>query len=146
MARGSEKVLDRLFRALASQPRRHILRLAAQEMCAVTELAALLKMSEPTVSKHVRVLVDAGLLSKTRDGRYRWCLAKRSAFERILAFIEVLCGLTPHLLDMERRRTIGNRDQPTALQLKNMSGAVALKRLEHRRATSEENLDERPKR
>ena len=93
MARGSEKVLDRLFRALASGARRKILRLAAPEKCAVTQLAALLKMSEPAVSKHVRVLVNAELLSKTREGRYRWCRLRRGAFELARKSIEELCSV-----------------------------------------------------
>jgi DNA-binding transcriptional ArsR family regulator len=67
MSYRSAEALDRIFRALASQPRRMILRLAARQRCAVTQFAAQLKMSEPAISKHVRVLVDAELLSKTRD-------------------------------------------------------------------------------
>ena len=47
--------------------------MAAWQRCAVTQLAPQLKMSQSTVSKHVRVLVDRDLLSKTREGRYRWC-------------------------------------------------------------------------
>lgn len=91
MANGSANVLDRVFRALASAPRREILRLAARERCAVTQFAAQLKMSEPAVSKHVRVLVDAALLSKTREGRFRWCRLRRSAFEPARESIEKLC-------------------------------------------------------
>jgi DNA-binding transcriptional ArsR family regulator len=67
MASGRAKALDRLFRALASAPRREILRLAARQKCAVTQFARHLNMSQPAVSKHVRVLVDAALLSKTEE-------------------------------------------------------------------------------
>ena len=95
MASGRAKALDRLFRALASERRRRILRLAARQKCAVTHFATRLNMSEPTVSKHVRVLVDAALLSKTRDGRYRWCHLRRSAFEPARESIEELCGAVP---------------------------------------------------
>jgi DNA-binding transcriptional ArsR family regulator len=82
--------LDRVFRALASEPRRKIMRLAARERCAVTQFAAQLKISQPAVSKHIRVLVDAGLLSKTPDGRHRWCRLNRRAFEPAYASIEEL--------------------------------------------------------
>src|SRR5258708_23565067 len=82
--------LDRLFRALASEPRRKILRLAAGERSAVTQLASRLKMSQPTVSKHIRVLVDAGLLSKTPEGRHRWCRVNPRAFEPACASIDDL--------------------------------------------------------
>lgn len=91
MARGSEKILDRLFRALASGARRDILTLAARERCAVTQLAAVLKMRQPAVSKHVRVLVEAALLSKTRNGRFCWCRLRPSAFEPARKSIEKLC-------------------------------------------------------
>ena len=39
------KILDRLFRALASGPRREILRLAGQERCAIMQFAAELKLT-----------------------------------------------------------------------------------------------------
>ena len=104
MASSREKALDRLFRALASAPRREILRLAARQKCAVMQFAAQLNMSQPAVSKHVRVLVDAALLSKTRDGRYRWCRLRRSAFEPARESIEELCEALPLI---SRRRAPG---------------------------------------
>ena len=83
-------ILDRLFRALASGPRREILRLAGQERYAIMQFAAELKMSEPAASKHVSVLVDAGLLSKSREGRYRWCHLNPGAFGPVRESIEQL--------------------------------------------------------
>ena len=103
MASGRAKALDRLFRALASAPRREILRLAARQKCAVTQFAAQLNMSEPAVSK-LRVLVDAALLTKTRDGRYCWCRLRRSAFEPARESIEGLCEAVPLI---SRRRDAG---------------------------------------
>ena len=103
MASCRAKALDRLFRALASAPRREILRLAARQKRAVPQFAAQLNMSQPAVSKHVRVLVDAALLSKTRDGRYRWCRLRRSAFEAARESIEELCEAVP--LISRRRAT-----------------------------------------
>ena len=91
MAEGSANPVDRAFRALASSTRRQILRLAARDRCAVTQFAAQLKMSEPAVSKQVRVLVDAALLSKTREGRFCWCCLRRSAFAPARESIEKLC-------------------------------------------------------
>jgi len=94
--------LDRLFRALASEPRRKILRLAAGERSAVTQFVSRLKMSQPAVSKHVSVLVDAGL-SKTREGRHRWCRLNPYAFEPVCASIEDLRAECP----IPRRRRAG---------------------------------------
>ena len=65
--------LSRTFSALADPTRRAILaRLAAGE-ATVTELAAPFPMSGPAVSKHLRVLEQAGLITRTREAQYRPC-------------------------------------------------------------------------
>lgn|SRR5262245_46828405 len=64
--------LDRVFRALASEPRREILRRVARRRCTVTELADQFDMSLAAVSKHVGVLDAANLLVQIQDGRRRW--------------------------------------------------------------------------
>jgi DNA-binding transcriptional ArsR family regulator len=64
-------VLDTTFSALADPTRRAILaRLAAGE-ATVTELAAPFAMSQPAVSKHLKVLERAGLVSRGRDAQRR---------------------------------------------------------------------------
>jgi DNA-binding transcriptional ArsR family regulator len=66
-------LLDATFAALADPTRRAILaRLAAGE-ATVTELAAPFRMSQPAVSKHVKVLERAGLVSRGRDAQRRPC-------------------------------------------------------------------------
>ncbi|WP_407952140.1 ArsR/SmtB family transcription factor [Plantactinospora sonchi] len=65
--------LDATFAALADPTRRAILaRLAAGE-ATVTELAAPFRMSQPAVSKHLKVLERAGLVSRGRDAQRRPC-------------------------------------------------------------------------
>lgn len=61
--------LDLVFHALAGGTRRAILERLADETSSVTELASLFDMSLPAVSKHIRVLERAGLVSRTREGR-----------------------------------------------------------------------------
>jgi DNA-binding transcriptional ArsR family regulator len=65
--------LDRVFRALADQTRRTILRRLSLSSATVTELAAPLGMSLPGVSKHLTVLEQAGLVDRTVEGRARRC-------------------------------------------------------------------------
>lgn len=66
-------VLDATFAALADPTRRAILaRLAAGE-ATVTELAVPFAMSQPAVSKHLKVLERAGLVSRGRDAQRRPC-------------------------------------------------------------------------
>jgi DNA-binding transcriptional ArsR family regulator len=65
--------LDSTFAALADPTRRAILaRLTAGE-ASVTELAQPFNMSQPAISKHLKVLEQAGLISRGRDAQRRPC-------------------------------------------------------------------------
>ena len=65
--------LDTMFAALADPTRRAIIaRLAAGE-ATVTELAAPFEMSQPAISKHLKVLERAGLITRSRDAQRRPC-------------------------------------------------------------------------
>lgn len=65
--------LDVTFSALADPTRRAILARLAEGEASVMELAAPFALSQPAVSKHLRVLENAGLISKGRDGQRRPC-------------------------------------------------------------------------
>jgi DNA-binding transcriptional ArsR family regulator len=70
-ARAGRDRLDVTFAALADPTRRAILaRLAAGE-ASVTELAAPFDISQPAISKHLKVLERAGLISRGRDAQRR---------------------------------------------------------------------------
>lgn len=69
MVKRSSKKLDRTFAALADPTRRRILQALAGRDCCVTDLARPHAMSMPAISKHLRVLEKAGLISRTRKGR-----------------------------------------------------------------------------
>lgn len=57
------------FNAIAEPRRRHILELIADEERSVTEIADALELGQPSVSKHLQVLRDVGLVGVRRDGR-----------------------------------------------------------------------------
>ncbi|WP_232663464.1 ArsR/SmtB family transcription factor [Pseudonocardia sp. TRM90224] len=65
--------LDTTFAALADPTRRAILARLAAGDATVTELATPFAMSQPAVSKHLRVLERAGLVSRSRDAQRRPC-------------------------------------------------------------------------
>jgi DNA-binding transcriptional ArsR family regulator len=66
--------LDRTFGALADPTRRALLaRLSKQRSLSVTELARPFPMSLPAVVKHLDVLSDAGLITRTKTGRIVNC-------------------------------------------------------------------------
>lgn len=69
MAKQSISQLDSTFSALSDPTRRAILARLAQGDATVSQLAAPFDMSLPAISKHLRVLEDAGLIQRHREGR-----------------------------------------------------------------------------
>src|SRR5437588_11554200 len=65
--------LDATFGALADPTRRAILARLASGEASVKELARPFAMSQPAISKHLRVLERAGLISRGRDAQRRPC-------------------------------------------------------------------------
>jgi DNA-binding transcriptional ArsR family regulator len=65
--------LDRTFAALADPTRRAILARLASGAASVTELARPFAMSQPAISKHLKVLERAGLISRGREAQRRPC-------------------------------------------------------------------------
>jgi DNA-binding transcriptional ArsR family regulator len=65
--------LDRSFAALSDPTRRAILARLALGESRVTDIAEPFDMSLPAVSKHLKVLEDAGLLTKRKEGRIHHC-------------------------------------------------------------------------
>jgi DNA-binding transcriptional ArsR family regulator len=80
--------LDATFAALADPTRRAILAsLAAGEM-SVAELAAPFAMSQPAISKHLKVLERAGLVSRGRDAQRRPSRLEAKPLEEATAWLE----------------------------------------------------------
>src|SRR5437588_12665880 len=65
--------LDITFSALADPTRRAILARLASGEASVTELAGPFAMTQPAISKHLKVLERAGLISRGRDAQRRPC-------------------------------------------------------------------------
>jgi DNA-binding transcriptional ArsR family regulator len=65
--------LDATFAALADPTRRAILTRLAQGEASVMELAEPFQMSQPAISKHLKVLERVGLISRGRDAQRRPC-------------------------------------------------------------------------
>ena len=60
------------YAALAEPSRRRILDLLRRRECSVGDLVDRIGLSQPGVSKHLRVLREAGLVDARKDGRTRW--------------------------------------------------------------------------
>jgi DNA-binding transcriptional ArsR family regulator len=80
--------LDVMFAALADPTRRAILaRLAAGE-ASVGELAEPFAMTQPAISKHLKVLERAGLISRGRDAQRRPRRLEPAALRQVTAWLE----------------------------------------------------------
>src|ERR1044072_7328971 len=69
----NDAMLDATFAALADPTRRAILARLAMGEASVMELAAPFSMSQPAISKHLKVLEHAGLISRGREAQRRPC-------------------------------------------------------------------------
>ena len=69
MVKHKDEVLNVVFAALADLTRRTVLQTLEQGSLSVGQVAALHGMSLPGFMKHLQVLEDAGLVSRTKDGR-----------------------------------------------------------------------------
>jgi len=84
--------LDALFAALADPTRRAILlRLAAGEAC-VNEIAAPFEMSQPAVSRHLKVLERAGLIERHFDKQRRPARLKAEPMVAAVSWLEEFKG------------------------------------------------------
>jgi DNA-binding transcriptional ArsR family regulator len=80
--------LDATFFALADPTRRAILTRLANGEATVTELALPFAMSQPAISKHVKVLERAGLVSRGRDAQRRPCRLEPAALAAASVWLE----------------------------------------------------------
>ena len=80
--------LDTTFLALADPTRRAILARLAQGEASVNELAEPFDMSQPAISKHLKMLERAGLVSRGRDAQRRPCRLEARPLEAAYLWIE----------------------------------------------------------
>jgi DNA-binding transcriptional ArsR family regulator len=80
--------LSATFAALADPTRRAILARLAKGDVSVTELAAPFAMSQPAISKHLKVLERAGLISRGRDAQRRPCKLEAKPLAEAAGWVE----------------------------------------------------------
>jgi DNA-binding transcriptional ArsR family regulator len=80
--------LDTTFSALADPTRRAILARLARGETSVTDLAKPFAMSMPAVSKHLKVLESAGLITRSREAQWRPCRIEPRALKEVDDWLE----------------------------------------------------------
>jgi DNA-binding transcriptional ArsR family regulator len=80
--------VESVFEIIAEPNRRAILGLLALSQQSVGEIERRLRMPQPTVSKHLRVLRDAGFVESTVDAQRRLYRLKPEPFQEVDAWLE----------------------------------------------------------
>jgi DNA-binding transcriptional ArsR family regulator len=80
------------FEALGDANRREILRLLSAGDKPVAEIAAAMPISRPAVSRHLRLLKEAGLVSEQARGTRRIYRLHAQGIEAVRAYLEVVWG------------------------------------------------------
>ena len=81
--------LNQAFAALADPTRRAIVARLASGEATVNELAAPFNMSQPSISKHLKVLERAGLISRGRAAQTRPCRLEAAPLRQIASWMEL---------------------------------------------------------
>lgn len=84
--------LDRTLTALADPTRRKILAQLARGEATVSELAEPFAISQPAISRHIRVLAEAGLIVQRVDGTKRPCRLAPQALSELDEYLQMLRG------------------------------------------------------
>ena len=80
--------LSTTFAALADPTRRAILARLASGETSVTELAAPFEMTTPAITKHLKVLERAGLITRSRQAQWRPCHLEAKPLLEVADFVE----------------------------------------------------------
>jgi DNA-binding transcriptional ArsR family regulator len=87
MSKASGEALTLVFHALADPTRRRILERLKRGEATVQELADPLPISQPAVSKHLKVLEDAGLVARRNDRQKRYASLHGKPLKEAIAYI-----------------------------------------------------------
>lgn len=88
-----DNYLNTIFSALADPTRRAIVARLASGDATVNELAEPFKMSQPAISKHIKVLERAGLVSRGREAQKRPCHLEVRPLSEASEWLETYCQL-----------------------------------------------------
>jgi len=75
------------FQVIADPSRRQMLQLLSKESLTINSLAENFDMSRPTVSKHIKIMYNAGFISIRDIGRERYCTLKQDGFNELQEWI-----------------------------------------------------------
>ena len=95
--------LDRVLEALANRHRREIVRVLGLHPCSISQLAKMRELSLPAIHKHVKVLEQAGLVTRRKCGRSNFLTLDRSSLRGLQDWLAQY-----HAYWGSERETLGN--------------------------------------
>lgn len=103
--------LDKIFSALASVPRRKILAYLAEASLTAGQIAERFDMTKPSLSKHLAILENAGLIRSVRKGQFiHYTLVEENLVNTLNGYIQEVCPVARPLRregrDIAQRREI----------------------------------------
>lgn len=88
------KQAAKVFKALADPTRLRILSIIESESMMITGIVEKFNLSQPTVSYHIRILENAGLVKTVKKGREVYCsLIKKGILKKVLEFSKWIKGV-----------------------------------------------------
>lgn len=77
-----------VFQVIADPSRRQILQLLTKDSYNINRISENFEMSRPAISKHIKILQNAGFVSIKETGRERYCILNREGFDEIKNWVE----------------------------------------------------------
>lgn len=96
--------MEAALAALVEPHRREILRLVQAEELPAGKIAEHFDISRPAVSQHLRVLLDAGLVTERREGTRRLYRLRSAGFEDLARFVGLFWDVNLDRLKVEAER------------------------------------------
>jgi len=97
--------LDKVFSALASLPRRKILAYLSATSLTAGEIADRFEMSKPSLSKHLSILENAGLISREKKGQFvHYTLVPDNLTNTLHGFAQSICPVGGPLVKESRQK------------------------------------------
>ena len=97
--------MDKIFEALSSAVRRRILAYLSASPLTAGEIAGRFEMSKPSVSKHLSILENAGLIESEKRGQFiHYSLVRESLVNTLNGFVQEVCPVArPIKREAEKR-------------------------------------------
>jgi ArsR family transcriptional regulator, arsenate/arsenite/antimonite-responsive transcriptional repressor len=87
--------MQRVFEALASSPRRKILAYLSHASLTAGEIAERFDMTKPSISQHLTVLENAGLVQKEKRGQYvHYTIVQESLANTLNGYVQEVCPVS----------------------------------------------------